>query len=291
MLTLQNGRLLLALLTLELPLLSGLAQAADPEYRLRVVTDRADALYERGDEARFLIAVTRGEEDVRDAAVNFAVDDFVAGGKTAGLPAGTVTTGDQPAIVSVTGTKPGFLKCVASFEAPDGKKVVAVAAAGFSPEQIELSLAVPDDFDAFWADQKRQLAVILPEPLLTPVTQPPPPQGLETFDVQVKCLGDAPVSGYFARPAGAQPKSLPAILWVHGAGVRGSVLGSAVTGAQHGMLSMDMNAHGLPNGRPAEFYQEQTAGRLPITGFRDARTARPATSAACSCGWSGPSTS
>ena len=41
---------------------------------------------------------------------------------------------------------------------------------------------------------------------------------LEVFDVQVDCLGGAPVSGYLAKPKGAKPKSLPAILWVHGAG-------------------------------------------------------------------------
>ena len=40
----------------------------------------------------------------------------------------------------------------------DGKPVKAVAGAGFSPTDISPSLPVPEDFDEFWADQKRQLA-------------------------------------------------------------------------------------------------------------------------------------
>lgn len=45
-----------------------------------------------------------------------------------------------------------------------------------------------------------------------------PAPGIEAFDVQVDCLGK-PVSGYYGRPKDAKPKSLPAILFVHGAGV------------------------------------------------------------------------
>ncbi|MEO2027954.1 MAG: acetylxylan esterase, partial [Fuerstiella sp.] len=85
---------------------------------------------------------------------------------------------------------------------------------------------------------------------------------IECYDVQAPCLGGAPVSGYFAKPKVAAAKSLPAILWVHGAGVRGSSLGNAVKGAQAGMLSMDINAHGIPNGKPGSFYAQLSAGSL-----------------------------
>jgi cephalosporin-C deacetylase len=134
------------------------------------------------------------------------------------------------------------------------------AGAGFSPEKIGLSLPVPDDFDEFWAEQKRELARVAQSPKLTPVEHAD--KSLVCFDAQVQCAGGAPVSGYFAKPQGAQANSLPAILWVHGAGVRSSSLGNAVKGAQAGFLSMDINAHGLPNGQSNEFYAEQNAGRL-----------------------------
>lgn len=236
--------------------------AADTAYQLRVVTDRKDALYEVGGEAKFLISVHKGDEVVPNAAVKFVVDDFLKSGDAAGLPTGSAMTTEQPATVTVTGKHPGFLQCHATFDAPDGKKLQAVAGAGFSPTQIGLSLPVPDDFDSFWVEQKKQLAAVPLEPQLTQVDAPRGSGEIECFDVQVKCLGDAPVSGYFARPMNAKPKSLPAILWVHGAGVRSSAIGSAVQGAKHGMLSLDINAHGIPNGKTAEFYAELTNGRL-----------------------------
>jgi len=97
-------------------------------------------------------------------------------------------------------------------------------------------------------------------PTLTPVAVSN--ADIECFDVQLQCLGGAPVSGYFGRPKNAKPGSLPAILWVHGAGVRSSSLGNAISGAGRGMLSMDINAHGIPNGKPAEYYEELKQGAL-----------------------------
>ncbi len=236
--------------------------AADPAYQLRVVTDRKDAIYETGSDAKFFITVSKGDEVVPNAAVKFVVDDFLKSGEAGGFPVGSVTTTDQPGVVAVTGKQPGFLQCHATFDAPDGKKLQAAAGAGFSPTKIGLSLPVPDDFDSFWSEQKKLLAAVPLEPQLTPANQPVMKDDLECFDVQIKCLGDAPVSGYFARPANAKPKSLPAILWVHGAGVRSSAIGNAIQGAKHGMLSLDINAHGIPNGKPNEFYTELSNGKL-----------------------------
>jgi cephalosporin-C deacetylase-like acetyl esterase len=73
-----------------------------------------------------------------------------------------------------------------------------------------------------------------------------PSPDIECFDLQADSIG-APVSGYLARPVGAQPKSLPIILSVHGAGVQSSSLAGAVSWAHEGMLALDINAHGLPN--------------------------------------------
>jgi len=83
-------RLLVLLTTTRLP-------AADPAYQLRVVTDRKDAIYEAGTEAKFLITVSKGDEVIPNAAMKFVVDDFLKSAKAAGLPVGSVTTTDQPA--------------------------------------------------------------------------------------------------------------------------------------------------------------------------------------------------
>lgn len=246
--------------------LSAAVCAADPAFALKVVTDRENALYEVGDEAAFLISVSHGEDAVTEGSVSFVVDDFLAGGKAAGLPEGKVSLDEKPVRVVVKGRAPEFLRCRVTFKPVDGKSLSATAAAAFSPEKIGLSLPVPDDFDEFWAEQKKKLATVPLDPQLTGIDFSD--ETIECYDAQVKCLGGAPVSGYFSKPKDAKSKSLPAILWVHGAGVRSSSFGNAVKGAQAGMLSLDINAHGIPNGKPGKFYSDLSSGSL--SGYRHA---------------------
>jgi cephalosporin-C deacetylase-like acetyl esterase len=144
-------------------------------------------------------------------------------------------------------------------------KLTALAGAGIEPTAIKPSQPAPEDFGAFWAAQKQALAAVPVNARLTPVKSPR--EGVETFDVQADSVG-AGVSAYLARPVGAKPRSLPIILTVHGAGVSSSNLGGAAGWAKDGVLAMDMNAHGLPNGKPKEFYAELAAG-----GLKDYRVA------------------
>lgn len=236
-------------------------QAAEPAYQLTVVTDREDALYETGEKAQFLITVTKDDQPVKEGAVSYAVDDFITEfPQKNDFPKGRLELSDGAPSVAVTSDRPGFLRCQVTFAPPEGKTLQATAGAGFSPLEIEPSLPVPDDFDAFWAEQKKKVREMPLEPALTPVEQSD--AEVECYDVQIPCVGGAPVSGYFGAPKNVEPKSLPAILWVHGAGVRSSSLGNAVKGAKSDMLSMDINAHGIPNGQPAKFYSDLSAGRL-----------------------------
>ena len=234
-----------------------------PAYVVKVTTDRENSIYQVGEQATFSLSVWRGGEMVsNEGTLSFTLDDF----RAEPIAGSTGTPGEEPTTAHEGLKEPGFLRCVATYTPQEGKAVRATAAAAFSPEKIGLSLPVPDDFDEFWADQKRQLAKIPLDPKLTAADHAD--TALECYDVQVPCFGGAPVSGYFARPKVAEPKSLPAILWVHGAGVRSSSLSNAAKGAQSGMLSMDINAHGIPNGKPAAFYAEQSSG--PLANYRHA---------------------
>ena len=237
---------------------------AQDAYQLQVVTDRADGLYEVGEQAKFIVTVSKGKQAISEGSVSFIVDDFITEFPAKNdFPKGYAQL-DAKSQISVTGKRPGFLRCRVTYQTPEKKRLQATAAAGFSPLKLEPSLPVPDDFDEFWAQQKSELAKLAADPKLTPVEQPIP--SIVSFDVQVKCTGGAPVSGYFAKPKSAKAKSLPAVLWVHGAGVRGSSLSNAINGAKAGMLSMDINAHGIANGKPGEFYQDQNNG--PLKNYR-----------------------
>jgi len=226
-----------------------------------VSTDREKALYKTGDEVTFTITAKDGAKKLDWGDIHWVLSR--GGYETLSQGDGSLKGGKG---LQVKGklTGPGFLLLTATFKGTDGKTVNGFGGAGISPLEIKPSTDDPTDFDSFWDSQKAALAKV---PMQTKWVKLKPgkkeDKGLEAFDLKIQCeKGAPPVSGYFAKPEGAAPKSLPAILWVHGAGVRSSGLGNAVKGAQEGFLSMDINAHGIPNGKSKEFYDELKSGAL-----------------------------
>ena len=219
--------------------------------QLSVTADRADAIYRVGETATFTIAALEG---VRALAEGEVVCTFSQDGWKPQMSQTVTVHGGKASITSKLDA-PGFLLLrVASGQTS------ALAGAAYAPFQIAPSLPVPEDFDQFWDAQKLALANVPARSTVTPV--PAPVEGMEAFDVQVDCLGP-PVSGYLGRPTSAKPKSLPAILLVHGAGVGGASLSSTRWAVREGgLLALDINAHGIPNGKPAEFYAELNRGEL-----------------------------
>jgi len=227
------------------------AQTAAPVVLLKATTDHPDALYQVGETATFTIEAT---QDGKPLAAGKVICVLSKDGVQS-QPPQTVNVQDGRAILVGKLIEPGFLLLRAT-----SGKASAMAAAGYDPLALQPSMPVPDDFDAFWAAQKAALAQVPMTPSLTPV--PGAVKGVSAFDVQITSLGQ-PVSGYFGRPQQAQPKSLPAILHVHGAGVGSSSLGNTAWALNEGgMLALDINAHGLPNGKPKEFYAALAAGEL-----------------------------
>ena len=231
------------------------ARGAEPKTELKVVTDRPEAIYKAGEAVNFQISLLRDGQPLEDAELHFLLS--LDGAKT--ISEGKLTSQKEP--VKVTGSldKPGFLRCTVTWKTGDKANSTALAGAAIDPQAIPPSLPVPDDFDAFWDEQKKQLATVALAPVLTPIPSPSP--DIASFDVQIPCIGPG-VSGYYSRPSQAKPKSCPAVLYVHGAGVRSSVQGSANGAAKLGRLGLDINAHGIPNGKPDTFYAELANGEL-----------------------------
>ncbi len=232
------------------------ARAAEPKYALSVATDRPEALYSVGEKVGFVVTLTRDGQAVGEGQVGYTLT--VDGAKK--VADGTLKAGQGSMVVSGMLQEPGFLQCRVSYRVGPKQVLTALAAAGIDPTKIPPSLPVPDDFDKFWSEQKAKLAAVPVHPTLVPAAWAD--TSVECFDVKVSCAGGMPVSGYFARPRGATPKSLPAVLFVHGAGVRSSYLGAAAGAAKAGALAMDINAHGIPNGKPAQFYEELSRTKL-----------------------------
>src|SRR5688500_16387802 len=227
-------------------------------YTLKVATDRADALYRRGDTVTFNVTL------VRDATGEHVIGPEIKWSITKdGKPlnrAGTAKLEREAFILTGQLTEPGFLHCMVECMPPGAPKLTARAAAAFDPQEIQPSLPAPADFDDFWAAQKKHLAVVPANVRLTPVSHAT--EGIECFEVQADTGLGRPLSGYLARRAGAKPQSLPAIVIAHGSGVTTSNLTRAIAWAKDGFLALDFNAHGLPNAQPKEFYAALQAGEL-----------------------------
>lgn len=225
-------------------------------YALRVTTDRANAAYEIGDTVRFTVILLRDGKPVAAPLANWTIS------KDGKPPRSTGRDALPPEGLTLTARldEPGFLHCMVECTPADTPKLTARAGAAIARFAIQPSLPPPDDFDAFWTAQKRQLAGVPANLRLTPVKSPA--AGIECFDVQADTGAGRGLSGYLARPSGAKSKSLPGIVLAHGAGVTTSNLGRAVAWAKDGFVALDFNANGLPNGQPREYYAALQTGEL-----------------------------
>jgi cephalosporin-C deacetylase len=236
-----------AFVALPLPVGSAPARAVSSNLVLTITVDREAAVYKQGEPVAFTIRWLDGQQPAEDAKVQWTISKD-------GVPPmtnGTIRLSGGSATVTGKLDEPGFLQCRAVFRGTNRVTRTAVAGVAVDPLGIKPSLPVPADFDEFWAAQKQQLAGVPVNARLTPV--PSRSTNAECFDLQADSIG-APVSGYYARPVGAARRSLPAILTVHGAGVRSSNLDGAANWASKGLLALDLNAHGLPNGKPESYY-------------------------------------
>lgn len=232
------------------------APSAAAGYELRVSTDRADQLYPRGNSVTFRVALRHEGKPVAGPDAKWSITKD-------GVPLnreGSAPIPESGLVLTASLDEPGFLHCLVECTPPNAPKLTARGGAAIDPLAIKPSMRVPDDFDAFWTAQKRQLAATPVKLRLTPVESSV--NGIECFDVQADtgvCRG---LSGYLARPVGAKATSLPAIVLAHGAGVTTSRLPNAVKWARDGFVALDFNANGLPNGQPREFYAALQTGEL-----------------------------
>jgi len=232
-------------------------EKAPVDYVLSVETDHADALYHQGETVVFKIQLQHQQKPAASGEVDWTLSmDGVAP-----ITTGKLTLKDGAATLTGTPNRPGFLQCKVSFKDAQKKTITALAAAGVDLAQLKPSMPAPDDFDAFWAAQKKRLSAVPMNTQLTSVPPPPNYTGVETFSFQVDSIG-APSTGFYGRPIGAKPKSLPAVLFVPGAGVRSAYLDGMAGWAGAGLLVAEINAHGIANGESPAYYAALDSGEL-----------------------------
>ena len=186
------------------------------------------------------------------------------------------TTSDGVLRLCIKPSLPGWYRCDVSLPVEGAKASVASAGALVAPDAFKPPVPEPADFDAFWSAKK---ALLKSAPLkfeMTPLAeaQQASVAGNEYADyecfslrVEIPVKEIRPVMGYFARPKALKPGGSPALLYLRAAGVAGSWCIASPRGAmsqakEYGALVLDINAHGIPNDMPKEYYERLEKNEL-----------------------------
>lgn len=149
-----------------------------------------------------------------------------------------------------------------------------------SPESYDAGYECPENLRAFWDDQ---IARMRKESMTSSLARIDDfhSETLDCHDLTVNMHEGRPVRGYLCMPKDAQPKSLPIVIYAHSAGVNKvfnyATTERAVKLAEYGSgcIALDINAHGMENGQPQEYYDALNSGELyryqnrRITGHQD----------------------
>lgn len=229
------------------------------KYNIKIETDKADAIYKCGETAVLKIKLLNSEDKVIDGE-KLTCEISGDGGLTRKFNL------ISPAKVKLSLDIPGFVLCKVKYHPESSQEVYeGISGVGFEIFSIKAQHKEPVDFDDYWNDAKKELETVPMKAQLVPVEIAE--NKLQCFDVKIDCIGDMPVYGYLLKPTMAKNASSPAYIQFHGAGVYSSQ--KLITQAKAGFIAMDINAHGIENGKPDSFYRELENGVLDGYRTRD----------------------
>ncbi len=228
------------------------------KFSFKIKTNHSNAIYKCGDIAIFKVTLLNSKKMAID---NAPFSCKITGDGGLNKQINLFSSANEPSIIKVSLDKPGFVLCKVVYQ----EVYEGLAGAGFDPLAINAESEEPVDFDDFWEKSKKELDTIPPKTQIKFVKIAE--KELECFDVKIACTDNIPVSGYLIKPKNAQKCSLPAYIQFHGAGVCSS--NKLITQAKEGFIAMDVNAHGIENGKPDSFYKELENGALDGYRTRD----------------------
>ena len=228
------------------------AQPARQLVQVIVTPDKADWTYNTGDRAEFTVQVLRNNVPMEGIEVKYSIQPELM----KAIEEGKVTL--KKGLATVKAHKfsvPGFLRCNFSVEV-DGKTYSSYATAGFSPDKIEPTTTLPEDFQEFWEKGKQDLAKIPMKPVMTLM----PERCTDKVDVYHVSINNikGKMYGILCKPK-ADGK-YPAILHVPGAGIRPYY--GDVVGAEQGFVTFMIGIHGIPVNLDPVVYTDLQAGAL-----------------------------
>ena len=230
------------------------AQSRPPHpIQVLVSPDKPDWTYAPGEEATFTIRILKHQVPIEDVEVSYTIGPE----KMKPTDQGTVKLKNGEAKVEGKLTEAGFLRCEARVTV-DGSTYRGLATAGYTPESIQPTQSLPDDFWDFWNNAKAEAAKIPMDAKLTLL----PDRCTEKADVyQVNIQNyetGARLYGILAKPKA--PGKYPAVLQVPGAGIR--PYSGIVDLAEQGVITLQIGIHGIPVIYETGLYNDLRAAAL-----------------------------
>ena len=140
---------------------------------------------------------------------------------------------------------------------PMKPSVVEDIGAVFDPDRLHRQTPCPEDFDVFWKKQKAGLEKIPFRTVKKELPVPDPHKGkVRLFAVTLAVAEHEKATGYLAVPVNAAPKSCPAYIWFLSWCWSDTLPEMALDQAARGAVAFAATWHGLPVGRPPEFYED-----------------------------------
>ncbi|HAH22848.1 MAG TPA: hypothetical protein DCL77_03660 [Prolixibacteraceae bacterium] len=243
----------LNLLFLFFILFSGYVSMAQIE-TFKLKQSHQTGIYHKGEKIRVWAFVPNGANDSLKVTVFRNNNQIV-------LKKAFLAVPDSVLIYEGTSSKP--CSFIVEAHLKDQKKGIGMIV---DPQEIKPGTKIPKRFTAYWDKEKKKLNAL---PLEVKFGKNESTDiALVCFDTEINCAGPKSARGYFARPVRAAPKSLPIVLLVHAAGVKGSWCKSNPTEALRyakmgkGTMCFDLNAHGMLDGQPDDYYNDLEAGEL-----------------------------
>lgn len=214
--------------------------------KIRVVPDKYDWNYKVGQDAVFNVLIEKDNQPVKDVTVYYECGPeqmqpvmkdslFLKSGKTE---------------LKCKGLKsPGFLTCKITLKY-DGRTYSDFISVAYEPDKIQPTTSLPDDFEAFWENQKKKLQAV---PLAYKI-EPLPSESTEDVDVYQVRINHYPkgtyIYGILCKPRKAG--KYPAVLRLPGAGVTKHKGDKEL--AAMGVITFQIGIHGIPLDLPDEAY-------------------------------------
>lgn len=225
---------------------------------LKLELNRKDGIYKRGEIIKVIAVLSNRTNDSLIVKVWKNNNQLL-------LKTATIPTKDTCVIYSSVWHESCSIRISAGQQ--ENKKLIGLIV---DPFKLKPGTAYPRDLKKYWEQEKAALKAL---PMNVKSDKVDSKQtDIICFNTEINCIGPKPVRGYYAKPEKAKTKSLPIVLLVHAAGVKGSWCRSEISNvtdyAKKGALCFDLNAHGMLNGQPDEYYNNLESGELKEYFFK-----------------------